>query len=87
MVIPHRATFFTFTHKGKIMFRKRLERRLQRRLDRAVKLGAMEQAEADEIMSEVPRMDWLMILEIIMMIIEIIREWLDNRSATEEAPA
>jgi hypothetical protein len=54
-------------------------RMLQRRCDRAVKLGAMDQEEADRVMTKAEAMDWASILELIMLIIELIQEWLANR--------
>jgi hypothetical protein len=53
--------------------------RLDRKLDRAVELGVMDAEEATAVRTRVQAVDWLMIIEFIMEIMEMIREWLNNR--------
>lgn len=54
-------------------------RMLDRKLARAVVLGAMDQDEADFRREEAGAMEWIAIFDLIMMIIEMIREWMDSR--------
>ncbi len=60
-------------------FRRFLERRLEQKLDDAVSLGAMDQSEADEIREKVKVVEFLVIIELIMMILEAIRAWKEQR--------
>ena len=61
------------------MLRKLLARRLERRLAQAEELGVISPADAATIRERAKAADWMMIMEMIMMIIELIMEWMDNR--------
>ena len=68
------------------MLRKILLARLERKLKRAESLGAITAEEASLLRDEAaaipqkPRaVDYIMLLEMIAMIIELIRAWLENR--------
>ncbi len=66
--------------------RQRLAERLSKRLESAVEMGAITQAEADEMMEETKVGNWMLIIQMIMMIAEIIATFLEERdSETEEA--
>jgi hypothetical protein len=62
-------------------FRDRLRARLDKRLNRAVKLGAMTEAEASEIREEVKSVNIILIIQIIMMIAEVIKKFIEEREA------
>jgi len=61
------------------MLRKILLARLERKLKRAEALGAINGDEAEAIRESARGADWVMIMELVMMIIEMIMEWLDKR--------
>ena len=54
-------------------------RRLDRRLARAQNLGAITAEEAAEIREDAKFTEYMAIIELIMMIFEMIREWFENR--------
>lgn len=55
-------------------------RRLDRKVAEALSLGAITQAEADAITAQsVAAIDWAIVLELILMLIELIQEWFNNR--------
>jgi len=57
------------------------KRVLERRLERAVRIGALSQIEADAIMEEVEAVDFdpVILIQIIMFVLELIRMWLESR--------
>jgi len=59
------------------------KRILERRLNRAVRIKALTQIEADTIMEEAEAVgfDPLIMIQIIMFVIELIRMWAENRRA------
>ena len=61
------------------MLRKVLLKRLERKLKRCEAVGAITPEDCEAIRESARGADWLMIMEMIMMIMELIREWLENR--------
>lgn len=53
---------------------------LKRALKRAVTVGALTQEQADVFADQAKGMGWSEIIELILMILEMIKEWLDQRN-------
>ena len=56
-----------------------VDKALERKLKRAESLGAITLEEAAAFRESARGIDWIMILELISVIAELIREWLENR--------
>jgi hypothetical protein len=61
-----------------------MEKRLEKRLTKAVQIGAMSPEEADDVRERVGVVEWMGILELIRMIIDVIAEWLGRRPSDVE---
>ena len=59
------------------------QRRLDRTLSRAVEVGAMTQTEANEMKAEVGVAGYLVIIEMILMIVQIIADYFKERDDEE----